>query len=53
MLRTSFTDLLSIDVPVVGAPMAGVSGGLLAAAVTAGGGLGHAVGAERLLRGWG
>lgn len=40
MLRTSLTDLLAIDVPVVGAPMAGVSGGTLAAAVTAGGGLG-------------
>src|SRR5215469_3238435 len=40
MLRTSFTDLLAIDVPVIGAPMAGVSGGRLAAAVTAGGGLG-------------
>jgi nitronate monooxygenase len=40
MLRTSLTDLLGIDVPVVGAPMAGVSGGRLAAAVTAGGGLG-------------
>jgi NAD(P)H-dependent flavin oxidoreductase YrpB (nitropropane dioxygenase family) len=32
MLRTSFTDLLAIDVPVVGAPMADVSGGRLAAA---------------------
>jgi len=40
MLRTSLTDLLGIDVPVIGAPMAGVSGGRLAAAVTAGGGLG-------------
>jgi nitronate monooxygenase len=40
MLRTSLTDLLGIDVPVIGAPMAGVSGGWLAAAVTAGGGLG-------------
>ncbi len=40
MLRTALTDLLAIDVPVIGAPMAGVSGGRLAAAVTAGGGLG-------------
>ena len=34
------TDLLGIDVPVVGAPMSGVAGGALAAAVCAGGGLG-------------
>ncbi|HEY2443695.1 MAG TPA: nitronate monooxygenase [Streptosporangiaceae bacterium] len=40
MLRTALTDLLELDVPVIGAPMAGVSGGRLAAAVTAGGGLG-------------
>jgi nitronate monooxygenase len=40
MLRTAFTDLLGIDVPVVGAPMAGVAGGRLAAAVSAAGGLG-------------
>lgn len=40
MLRTALTDLLGVDVPVVGAPMAGVAGGRLAAAVTAGGGLG-------------
>lgn len=40
MLRTALTGLLGIDVPVIGAPMAGVSGGRLAAAVTAGGGLG-------------
>lgn len=40
MLRTAVTDLLGIDVPVVGAPMAGVAGGRLAAAVSAGGGLG-------------
>ena len=32
MLRTSLADLPGIDVPVVGAPMAGVSGGRLAAA---------------------
>jgi len=40
MLRTALTELLNIEVPVVGAPMAGVSGGALAAAVTAAGGLG-------------
>lgn len=40
MLRTPLTDLLGLDVPVIGAPMAAVSGGRLAAAVTAGGGLG-------------
>jgi nitronate monooxygenase len=40
MLRTPATDLLGIDIPVLGAPMAGVAGGRLAAAVSAGGGLG-------------
>lgn len=40
MLRTAVTELLDIDVPVVGAPMAGVAGGRLAAAISAGGGLG-------------
>jgi nitronate monooxygenase len=40
MLRTPLTDLLSLDIPVVGAPMAGVAGGALAAAVSAAGGLG-------------
>src|SRR5579875_3263928 len=40
MLRTSFTEMFGVDVPVAGAPMAGVSGGRLAAAVSAGGGLG-------------
>ncbi len=40
MLCTALTDLLDLDVPVIGAPMAGVSGGRLAAAVSAGGGLG-------------
>lgn len=34
------TDLLRIEAPVVGAPMVGVAGGRLAAAVSAGGGLG-------------
>jgi nitronate monooxygenase len=40
MLRTPVTDMLEIAVPIIGAPMAGVSGGRLAAAVSAGGGLG-------------
>jgi nitronate monooxygenase len=40
VLQTSLTDQLSLEVPIVGAPMAGVSGGRLAAAVSAGGGLG-------------
>jgi nitronate monooxygenase len=40
MLHTSFTEIFGVDIPVVGAPMAGVSGGRLAAAVSAGGGLG-------------
>ncbi|MGH3159383.1 MAG: NAD(P)H-dependent flavin oxidoreductase [Streptosporangiaceae bacterium] len=40
MLSTPFTEMFGVDVPIVGAPMAGVSGGRLAAAVTAGGGLG-------------
>lgn len=39
-MRTWLTDEFEIDVPVVGAPMAGVSGGDLAAAVSAAGGLG-------------
>jgi nitronate monooxygenase len=40
VLETSLTDQLSLEVPIVGAPMAGVAGGALAAAVSAGGGLG-------------
>jgi nitronate monooxygenase len=40
VLRTALTDLFSIGAPVIGAPMAGVAGGELAAAVSAGGGLG-------------
>jgi nitronate monooxygenase len=38
--RTWLTDRLGVSVPVVAAPMAGVSGGRLAAAVSAAGGLG-------------
>jgi nitronate monooxygenase len=40
MLRTALTDRFSLGCPIVGAPMAGVAGGRLAAAVSAGGGLG-------------
>ncbi|RZU33583.1 NAD(P)H-dependent flavin oxidoreductase [Blastococcus saxobsidens] len=40
MIRTALTRLLSLGTPVIGAPMAGVSGGALAAAVSRGGGLG-------------
>lgn len=40
MLQTWLTDAFSLDVPLVGAPMAGVAGGRLAAAVSAAGALG-------------
>lgn len=40
MLRTALTDRFALRAPIVGAPMAGASGGGLAAAVSAGGGLG-------------
>ena len=39
-MRTPLTDRFKIAVPVVGAPMAGAAGGRLAAAISAGGGLG-------------
>ena len=39
-MKTWLTDRFALDVPVVSAPMAGVSGGALAAAVSAAGGLG-------------
>src|SRR5689334_21595752 len=39
-IRTAFTDLFQIDHPLVLAPMGGVSGGALAAAVSEAGGLG-------------
>lgn len=39
-MRTALTDRFSLGCPIVGAPMAGVAGGRLAAAVSAGGGLG-------------
>ncbi len=40
MLRTALTDRFGLEVPVVGAPMAYVGGGALAAAVSGAGGLG-------------
>lgn len=40
MIRTWLTNTFGLDVPVVSAPMAGVSGGALAAAVSTAGGLG-------------
>ena len=40
MLRTRFTDLLKLSLPVLNAPMSNHSGGTLAAAVSAAGGLG-------------
>lgn len=39
-IRTAFTDLLGLDCPIALAPMAGVAGGRLAAAVSEAGGLG-------------
>ncbi len=39
-MRNQLTDLLDVDVPVIGAPMAGISGAALAAAVAKAGGLG-------------
>ena len=40
MLSTRFTDLLGLSLPVMNAPMSNHSGGTLAAAVSAAGGLG-------------
>jgi nitronate monooxygenase len=40
VIRTPLTDRFDLATPVVGAPMAGVAGGALARAVSAGGGLG-------------
>ena len=50
-LSTAFTDLFSIPHPVALAPMGGSAGGALAAAVSAGGGLGL-VGGGRGERDW-
>ncbi len=40
MLRTRVTEMFGLDHPIISAPMAGTSGGALAAAVSAAGGLG-------------
>src|SRR5215467_5934517 len=45
-LRTAFTELFSVQYPIALAPMGGVSGGALAAAVANGGGLGLIGGAR-------
>lgn len=50
-IRTALTELLAIRHPVLLAPMAGVSGGALAAATTKAGGLGH-IGGGYGERGW-
>lgn len=51
MLQTAFTRYLSVQYPIVSAPMGGVAGGALAAAVSNGGGLGF-VGGGRGDRDW-
>jgi nitronate monooxygenase len=50
-LRTSFTELFSLDYPIALAPMGGVSGGALVASVSNGGGLGL-IGGGRQDPGW-
>ncbi len=50
-LRTAFTELMNVDAPVALAPMGGMAGGALAAAVSNGGGLGL-VGGGRESRDW-
>lgn len=50
-LRTAFTKLVSVQHPIVLAPMGGSAGGVLAAAVSNGGGLGL-VGGGRGDRDW-
>jgi nitronate monooxygenase len=54
-MRTWLTERFGLTVPVVGAPMGGVSGGELTAAISAAGGLGmlgagSAVGADWILK---
>jgi nitronate monooxygenase len=50
-LRTPFTEMMGIQAPVASAPMGGLAGGALAAAVSNGGGLGM-VGGGREERDW-
>ena len=52
MLRTRFTELLGLGFPVMSAPMSNHSGGHLAAAVSAAGGLGTFGGTNELGPGW-
>ena len=52
MLRTRFTELLGLGFPVMSAPMSNHSGGHLAAAVSATGGLGTFGGTNELGPGW-
>ena len=52
MLRTRFTELLGLDYPVMSAPMSNHSGGRLAAAVSAAGGLGTFGGSNNFGRDW-
>lgn len=51
MIRTDVMALLNLQVPVLSAPMAGIAGGALAAAVTGAGGLGLIGGAMAIARG--
>jgi NAD(P)H-dependent flavin oxidoreductase YrpB (nitropropane dioxygenase family) len=46
-IRTAFTTFFGCRVPILAAPMAGVSGGKLAAAVARAGGLGFIAAGER------
>jgi nitronate monooxygenase len=50
-IRTAFTEMFGLDAPVASAPMGGLAGGALAAAVSNGGGLGL-VGGGREERDW-
>ncbi len=52
MLTTRFTEMLGLDYPVMSAPMSNHSGGELAAAVTAAGGLGTFGGTNGFGPGW-
>ena len=52
MLKTRFTDLLNLDLPVMSAPMSNHSGGQLAAAVSLAGGLGTFGGTNDFGPGW-
>lgn len=51
MLRTALTEMFGIEYPIVSAPMGGIAGGALAAAVSEAGGLGM-IGGGRQIREW-